>query len=50
MQDKAASRKVQLDNAFLLQTFLANSRDLVRILFCHHYVTHTVYVIHIMFS
>lgn len=30
LQGKAASRKVQLDNAFLLQTFLANSRDLVK--------------------
>ena len=29
VQAKAASRKVQLDNAFLLQTFLANSKELV---------------------
>ena len=29
LQGKAASRKVQLENAFLLQTFLANSKELV---------------------
>ena len=28
-QVKAANRKAQLDNAFKLQTFLADSRDLV---------------------
>ncbi len=29
LKTKAANRKAQLDNAFLLQTFLADSRDLV---------------------
>ena len=29
LQVKAANRKSQLDNAYLLQTFLADSRDLV---------------------
>ena len=29
MQVKAANRKAQLDNAYLLQMFLADSRDLV---------------------
>ena len=32
VQVKAASRKSQLDNAFMLQTFLADSRDLVSLI------------------
>lgn len=31
LKAKAANRKAQLDNAFLLQTFLAESRELVSV-------------------